>query len=65
MADSHLQVAKLIDEGRTRTSVTQLEGKSRAEELAAMLAGSKESVSARASAQELIDKAVEFKGCRK
>ena len=62
MADSHLAVAKVLDGGRTRTAVTPLDGDRRVAELAAMLAGSAESVSALASAQELLDKAQGYKG---
>jgi DNA repair protein RecN (Recombination protein N) len=65
MADSHLSVAKIVDRGRTHTAVTSLEGEPRVAELAAMLAGSTESVSALASARELLDKAGEYKGCKK
>ena len=61
MADSHLSVAKVVDKGRTRTAVTRLDGGQRVAELAAMLAGSTESASAQASAQELLEKAAEFK----
>ena len=65
MADAHLAVAKVLDGGRTRTAVTPLEGERRVSELAAMLAGSSESTSALASAQELLDRAAEYKGCEK
>jgi len=63
MADAHLSVAKIVQKGRTRTGVGMLEGATRVEELAAMLAGSARSTSAMASAQELLDRSEEFKGC--
>ena len=65
MADAHMHVAKVVDKGRTRTDVVRLEEERKVEELAAMLAGSTESASALASARELLDKASEFKECRK
>jgi DNA repair protein RecN (Recombination protein N) len=61
MADRHLSVAKIVDGGRTRTAVRALEGSERVEELAAMLAGTAESASVRASAEELLARAGEFK----
>gem|GEM_PF-6886028 len=64
LGDTHLSVSKIVQEGRTRTGVGVLEGVVRVEELAAMLAGSARSSSAIASAQELLDRSEEFKGCR-
>lgn len=64
VADSHLSVAKIVEAGRTRTAVDTLEGDRRVEELATMLAGSAGSASAIASAQELLGRSEEFKGCR-
>jgi DNA repair protein RecN (Recombination protein N) len=62
LADTHLSVSKQVEGGRTRTSVRDLEGRARLEELATMLAGSTEFTAAIASAQELLDKAAEVKG---
>lgn len=61
MADRHLSVAKIVEGGRTRTTVRLLEGQARVEELATMLAGTAEFASAIASAQELLGKAEEHK----
>ena len=65
MADQHLSVAKIVDGGRTRTAVMSLEGDRRVKELATMLAGTAESDSAIAGAQELLARAGEFKGWKK
>ncbi len=64
VADLHLSVVKVVDGGRTRTSVRPLERKARVEELATMLAGSAESASAIASAEELLARAERLKECR-
>ena len=64
MADQHLSVAKVVEGGRTHTAVRSLEGDRRVEEVAAMLAGTAESTSAIASAQELLARAEGFKGRR-
>lgn len=54
-ADHHLQVAKVITDGRTSTQVMELDDTSRIEELARMLAGSTVTDSARQHAQELLN----------
>ncbi|MGI5836572.1 MAG: DNA repair protein RecN [Chloroflexota bacterium] len=64
MADTHLSVAKIVEGGRTRTAVRQLEGEQRVDELATMLAGSAGSASAHASAKELLCRSEEIKGCK-
>jgi DNA repair protein RecN (Recombination protein N) len=63
MADRHLSVAKVVEGGRTRTAVRVLEGREMVEELATMLAGSAEFASAVASAEELLGRSLEYKGC--
>jgi DNA repair protein RecN (Recombination protein N) len=65
IADTHLSVSKQVEGGRTRTSVQELEGDSRLEELATMLAGSKEVAAAVTSAQELLDRASDLKNRRR
>jgi len=61
MADRHLSVEKLVEGGRTRTSVQLLEGDRQEAELAAMLAGTTEFESALASARDLLRRAAETK----
>ena len=61
MGDVHLSVSKIVEGGRTRTEVRRLEGQSRLEELATMLAGTTEVAAAVASAQELLARARELK----
>ncbi len=63
MADRHLSVAKVVEGGRTRTVVRALEGRQKVEELATMLAGTSEFASAVASAEELLGRSLEYKGC--
>ena len=56
-ADVHFAVAKREDAGRTVTEVRRLEGKTRIEELARMLGGSKITPTTRRAAEELLDNA--------
>ncbi|SRR5579884_1189375 len=60
-ADQHLLVSKQQRGGRNQTQVQPLEGEERIAELAAMLAGPQPSLSALASARELIDRAAALK----
>ena len=53
-ADTHYRIAKVVAEGRTSTAVDDLAPSARVEELAAMMAGTGASVSARQSAAELM-----------
>ena len=53
-ADTHFQIEKSIDAGRTRTTVTRLGGEARIEEIARMLGGSAITDGIRASARELL-----------
>jgi DNA repair protein RecN (Recombination protein N) len=53
-ADTHFQIEKRIDAGRTRTTVTRLDEEARIEEIARMLGGSAVTDGIRASARELL-----------
>jgi DNA repair protein RecN (Recombination protein N) len=53
-ADTHFQIEKRIDAGRTRTTVTRLDEKTRIEEIARMLGGAAVTDGIRASARELL-----------
>jgi len=53
-ADSHFKIHKRVSGGRTQTSVQSLEGESRTEEVARMLAGKKVTTLSRSHAEELI-----------
>ena len=52
--DAHCRVAKVVRDGRTLTTVTQLEGSDRLEEIALMLGGS-DSAATRRSAEEMLE----------
>ena len=54
-ADHHFHVSKSDDGAVTRSSVSELVGQDRVDELARMLAGLEESATAQAHAQELLD----------
>jgi len=53
-ADTHFQIEKRVDAGRTRTTVARLDEEARIEEIARMLGGSAVSDGIRASARELL-----------
>lgn len=53
-ADQHLHVAKRVDNGRTATSVTPLDGESRIEELSRMLGGAVITDTTRSHAGEML-----------
>ena len=53
-ADTHFQIAKRIDRGRTRTTVVRLDDPARVEELARMLGGEAITDGLRASAREML-----------
>jgi len=52
--DHHLAVCKVSASGRTRTSVTAVDGRARVEAIAAMLAGASVGDPARAQARQLL-----------
>ncbi len=54
-ADVHLGVRKAASDGRTRTTVERLDQTSRTEEIARMLAGDRQTETARSHAEELIE----------
>ena len=54
-ADTHFQIEKLVDTGRTRTVVTRLDANGRVEELSRMLGGTDISAGLRASAREMLE----------
>ncbi len=54
-AEAHWRVAKSGEDGRVRTTVEVLEGKTREEEIARMLAGAEVTDAARAAARALMD----------
>jgi len=56
-ADTHFQVEKQVEGGRTLTRVRRLTDEERTEELARMLGGARISTSARAHARQLIEEA--------
>ena len=53
-ADTHFQIEKRVDAGRTRTTVARLDEEARIEEIARMLGGAAVSDGIRASARELL-----------
>ncbi len=53
-ADTHFQIEKRVDAGRTRTTVARLDEEARIEEIARMLGGSAVTDGIRASARELL-----------
>ena len=53
-ADHHFQIEKRVSAGRTRTSVTRLDGETRIEEVSRMLGGAGVTATVRASAREMI-----------
>lgn len=55
--DAHFQVAKEVDEGRTRSSIVRLDDKERLEELARMVGGVKITKRTRAAAAEMLEQA--------
>jgi DNA repair protein RecN (Recombination protein N) len=59
LGDEHLRIEKRIDEGRTNTVVTPLDGPARIEEIAAMLGGVPVRESTLGAARELLSQAAE------
>jgi len=57
LGDEHLRIEKQIADGRTRTVVTALQGRERAQEIAAMLGGTPVSDSTLRTANELLARA--------
>lgn len=55
-ADNHIRVEKVVVDGRTSTSVEQIDGNRRVEEVARMLAGDKDASVSRQHAEELLRK---------
>jgi DNA repair protein RecN (Recombination protein N) len=53
-ADSHFLIEKRIEGGRTRTTVTRLEGETRVEEIGRMLGGEGVTATVRSTAQEML-----------
>jgi DNA repair protein RecN (Recombination protein N) len=65
-ADSHFQIEKKVERGRTRTTVLRLEESRRVDELARMLGGEAISDGLRASAREmLVERQAKVKGERR
>jgi DNA repair protein RecN (Recombination protein N) len=60
-ADTHFRIEKGQRDGRTVTSMERLDGSERVGELAQMLAGSEGGAAARASAEELLGRADEWR----
>ncbi len=54
VADRHLRVSKLVQQGRTHTQVDELSGESRIDEVADMIAGGADHETARAEARRLL-----------
>jgi DNA repair protein RecN (Recombination protein N) len=61
-ADAHYSVRKVVEEGRTTTRVDRLEREARVPELAAMLGGRHAGAAAHRSAEELLERAEDWKG---
>jgi DNA repair protein RecN (Recombination protein N) len=61
-ADSHFQIEKQVENGRTKTTVIKLDQDTRVEELGRMLGGSGVTEGIRASAREMLDARREAKG---
>jgi len=65
-ADSHFQIEKKVERGRTRTTVLRLDETRRVDELARMLGGEAISDGLRASAREmLVERQAKAKGERR
>jgi DNA repair protein RecN (Recombination protein N) len=60
-ADAQFRIEKHLRDGRTVTEVRRVEGTERVDELAQMLAGAEGGVAARASAEELLDRAATWR----
>jgi DNA repair protein RecN (Recombination protein N) len=60
-ADAQFRIEKVQRDGRTVTEVRRVDGPDRVDELAQMLAGTEGGVAARASAEELLDRAQTWK----
>jgi DNA repair protein RecN (Recombination protein N) len=58
-ADQHYAIAKHVEDGRTQTRLTELDGKERVSEIARMLGVSQEVATARETAQWLLETARE------
>ena len=54
-ADHHFRVEKVVEDGRTRTDVSRLDGQERVEELVRMVAGTSTTRAAETFARELLD----------
>ena len=54
-ADTHFQIEKQVDAGRTRTMVTRLDGEGRVDEMSRMLGGAEITDGIRASAREMLE----------
>jgi DNA repair protein RecN (Recombination protein N) len=59
--DSHYAISKTISADRTRTAITQLDSEQRIDEIAAMLDGTPISEHSRRSAQEMLERSVQYK----
>jgi len=59
-AETHLKIAKIVDKGRTKTTVEPLTAKSRIEELAHMMAGDAMTDAALKHAKEMIKEAEKY-----
>jgi DNA repair protein RecN (Recombination protein N) len=60
-ADAQFRIEKHLRDGRTVTEVRRVEGKERVDELAQMLAGAEGGAAARASAEELLERAAAWR----
>jgi DNA repair protein RecN (Recombination protein N) len=58
-ADTHFQIEKRVDAGRTRASVLRLDRRGRVEEISRMLGGAGVTAGIRASAREMLERGVE------
>jgi DNA repair protein RecN (Recombination protein N) len=54
-ADTHFQIEKRVDRGRTRTTVSRLDASGRVDELSRMLGGSAITDGIRRSAREMLE----------
>ena len=60
-ADAQFRIEKHLRDGRTVTEVRRVEGTERVDELAQMLAGAEGGAAARASAEELLERAATWR----
>ncbi|MBX3069566.1 MAG: DNA repair protein RecN [Thermomicrobiales bacterium] len=61
-ADQHFRIRKVLEEGRTHSTIEQIDGAERIDELAAMFDGEPPSAASRANAVEMLERIQAFRG---